>query len=69
MTRKTKKNKQKQVTKPNIDLFLKKLPEIKINRRKDKFVKILEGNCYLKDVFYGIQILDNNHGKPGNVIG
>ena len=39
------------------------------NKRKDNFVKILKGNCYLKDVYYGIQILENSHGKPGKVIG
>jgi len=69
MTRKTNKHKQKQVIKPNIDMFLKKFPKIEVNRRKDKFVKIIKGNCYLKDVFYGIQILENSHGKPGKVIG
>jgi len=69
MTRKTNKHKQKQVIKPNIDMFLKEFPKIEVNRRKDKFVKIIKGNCYLKDVFYGIQILENSHGKPGKVIG
>jgi len=50
-------------------MVLNKLPKVEINRRKDNFVKILKGNCYLKDVFYGIQILTNSHGKPGKVIG
>ena len=69
MTKLTKKNKRKQVTKPNINMFLKKLAGVKVNRRKDNFIKILESNCYLKDVFYGIQVLDNSHGTPGKVIG
>jgi len=69
MTKLTKNNKQKQVAKPNVTALLKKLPNVKINRRKDKFVKILKGNCYLKDVYYGIQILENFHGAPGRVIG
>ena len=64
-----KNSRKKQVIKPNINMFLKKLPSVKINRRKDKYVKILRGNCYLKDVYYGIQILENSHGKPGKVIG
>jgi len=70
MTKITNKNsKKKQVPKLNINMFLKKLPSVKINRRKDDFVKILKGNCYLKDVYYGIQVLENFHGAPGRVIG
>ncbi len=70
MTKITNKNrKKKQVTKPTIYLFMKKFQGIKINKRKDNFVKILEGNCYLKDVYYGIQVLENFHGSPGRVIG
>ena len=69
MTKRSKNNKQKLLTKPTVDMFLKKLLKVEINRRKDNFVKILKGNCYLKDVYYGIQILENSHGTPGKVIG
>ena len=42
--------------------------DTRVNYRKDGFVKIFEGNVYLRDITYGIQILENKMGAPGKVI-
>lgn len=62
-----KKEKKKHVFK--VKELMKALPkDIRVNYRKDGFVKLFEGNVYLRDTFYGIQMLENKVGVPGKLI-
>jgi hypothetical protein len=53
----------------NVGMLLEKLPDAKINKRKDEFVKFIKGDCYVRDISYGIQVSENFHGAPRKVIG
>ncbi len=48
--------------------LIEALPEQQVRYRKDRFVKLVEGNVYLSNVTYGIQMLENHIGAPGKVI-
>ena len=52
-----------------VDMLLEKLPDAKVNKRKDEFVKFTKGDCYVRDISYGIQVSENFHGAPKKVIG
>lgn len=52
-----------------IDDLISGLPKHQLNRRKDGFVKISNGGVYLREVSYGIQVLENIAGSPRKVIG
>jgi len=68
---KKRKQEQEQQESPEItvDMLLEKLPDAKVNKRKDGFVKFIKGDCYVRDISYGIQVAENFHGAPRKVIG
>ena len=53
----------------NVDMFLDAIPDAKVNKRKDGFVKFIKGNCYVRDISYVVQVTENFHGAPKKVIG
>ncbi len=64
---KKEKNKSKHVFR--VKELIEALPkDTRVNYRKDDFVKLFEGNVYLRNITYGIQILENKMGAPGKVI-
>jgi hypothetical protein len=52
-----------------VDMLLDAIPDVEINKRKDGFVKFIKGDCYVRGLSYGIQVLENFHGAPKKVIG
>ncbi|MCK5258021.1 MAG: hypothetical protein KAJ69_00775 [Thermoplasmatales archaeon] len=76
LVKKQKKEQEQEEIKPTpkapkvtVDMLLEKLPDVEINKRKDGFVKFIKGDCYVMDMFYGIQVSENFHGTPRKVIG
>jgi hypothetical protein len=60
-----KKEKQKnEPTKVNVQNLLELIPDAKINKRKDNYIKFYEANCYVKDMSYGIQFRESISGAP-----
>ena len=53
----------------NVDMLLDAIPDAKVNKRKDGFVKFIKGSCYVRDIAYGVQVAENFHGTPKKVIG
>ena len=59
----------KPVPKVTVEMLLNTILDAKVNKRKDEFVKFIEGNCYVRDISCGVQITEKLHGAPKKVFG
>jgi hypothetical protein len=49
------------VPKVTVEMLLDAIPDAKVNKRQDGFVKFIEGDCYVRDISYWIQVSENFH--------
>ena len=69
MPKKTEKKAAETVVKENkpkitVEEMIRLLPNAKINKRKDGWVKFHEAHCYIGDITYGVRFRENSHGAP-----